>query len=411
MKNNNIGIIGGGLSGLIAAYNLYRKLGNDINLTIIEKNDRIGGRIFTKNFNSCPMEIGAMFYINGGKIQYLLKSLNLEQSILLDKEKFISIYHNQKLFGIDDFFSSVLTKGEKEEIRELKKYVKNLDFKRSYKSCNFKNWYNRNIGKRLEAFWKRMLMSLGVRDLKSINTHFALTLIYVLISGQNYIYKRGLQCLVKELSKKISSFGGKINTGAKCVSIKKENKKFKLIIQTKDGKEKTIIFDKLISAIKPKDLSEIYDEDNNFIKNINKIDGHPLGVYAIQTDKKLWKKTWGLVIPKEKCPLYILLDWKNITKTKKETPFLAIGSASATKEEIIDNLQTLFPDYNSKFKIIYEKRWSVGLHQPNGDFYDIRNEIIKNLPSNFCLAGDWMVLPSIEGAVISGKRSVKSIIE
>ncbi len=56
LKNLNIGIIGGGLAGLSAAYEL-RKLGADI--TIFDANEtRIGGRVYTQYFNNSRKYIG-----------------------------------------------------------------------------------------------------------------------------------------------------------------------------------------------------------------------------------------------------------------------------------------------------------------------------------------------------------------
>ncbi|MDF2616492.1 MAG: amine oxidase, partial [Sedimentibacter sp.] len=61
LKNSSIGIIGAGLSGLAAAYEL-RKLG--ANITIFDaESDRIGGRIYTSYFNNSKdlfTELGAM---------------------------------------------------------------------------------------------------------------------------------------------------------------------------------------------------------------------------------------------------------------------------------------------------------------------------------------------------------------
>jgi len=45
--SNAIGIVGGGLAGLTAAYYLVK---NGRNVTIYEGNDRLGGRVFSDKF-------------------------------------------------------------------------------------------------------------------------------------------------------------------------------------------------------------------------------------------------------------------------------------------------------------------------------------------------------------------------
>lgn len=52
----DVAIVGGGLAGLSAAYEL-----KDQNVIVIEKNDRLGGRIWTKYWKDIPYELGALF--------------------------------------------------------------------------------------------------------------------------------------------------------------------------------------------------------------------------------------------------------------------------------------------------------------------------------------------------------------
>lgn len=71
MKNQSIGIIGGGLSGLSAAYYLKKE---GISCTIIEARDRLGGRIYTKyDEHDAPLELGATWL--GKKHQFLIDIL------------------------------------------------------------------------------------------------------------------------------------------------------------------------------------------------------------------------------------------------------------------------------------------------------------------------------------------------
>jgi hypothetical protein len=136
-----------------------------------------------------------------------------------------------------------------------------------------------------------------------------------------------------------------------------------------------------------------------------------MALYVIELKEKLWDLTWGLIICDEKSPIYALCDWRNISSVSKNTPILAICSPFVTSEEIIFELNRLFPSKKNKYTLVYEKKWIVGLHQSDENFFRIPRQLIDKLPNNFYLAGDWMVLPALEGAVISGKKVVKALMK
>jgi hypothetical protein len=125
----------------------------------------------------------------------------------------------------------------------------------------------------------------------------------------------------------------------------------------------------------------------------------------------LWDNTWGLIICDEKSPIYALCDWKNITKASKNTPILAICSPVSTPDEIVTELRNLFPKNKSNYKVIFNKKWILGLHQSNAEFFTTPKVITNKLPKGFYLAGDWMVLPALEGAVISGNKAAKLLLK
>ncbi|MGF3555198.1 MAG: FAD-dependent oxidoreductase, partial [Thermoplasmatota archaeon] len=256
-------------------------------------------------------------------------------------------------------------------------------------------------------FWNRMLISIGIRDVNSINAYFGLTLVNVFF-GKNYLLKGGIQQLVDKLSEKILFFGGKIILNANCKVLEKNGNKFRIKFE-KQGVKKEKQFNKIISAVKPKDLTNICNFDN--LRLLQKVDGHPMALYVIRSNRKLWSKTWGLIISEESSPIYALCDWKNINLITEDKLFLAICSPNASADEIINGLMSLFPKINSQYEIIFEKKWEIGLHQPNPDFFKTREEVLKKIPKDFYLAGDWMILPALEGAVLSGMKAARQLIE
>jgi protoporphyrinogen oxidase len=403
MKQNNIGIIGGGLSGLTAAHSLIKSK-EKINITVIEKNSEIGGRILTKKFDNCSIELGAQFFIEGGEVHKIIDKLKLKPIIKLSENNFFSFYNGKEIKSR----IALLNSNNLNEIKELKilfDKAKKFSICQDLISCSFEEWYKKNIGKSTLDLCNRILMSMGFRDTKSINACFGLTLINALFNRNNYLLKEGLTELVNKLAVDISNSGGEIITNANCLSIDSEEKKFNIKMRIK-GKIIEKKFDKLISTINPEDLINIYNF--KMVSQLKNIRGHSLKMFIIKINKKLWRDTWGLVINKKDCPIYLICDLKNVTNYELETPLLCVCSSNINKYQLISELKELFGN-NLIYSIIHEKKWDIGLHQPDENFFIIRKKIKEKLPKNFYLAGDWMSLPALEGAVISGLKAAESV--
>lgn len=54
-------VVGGGMAGLSAAYNLKNELGENAKILLLEKENRLGGRILTRKFGEYSYELGATF--------------------------------------------------------------------------------------------------------------------------------------------------------------------------------------------------------------------------------------------------------------------------------------------------------------------------------------------------------------
>lgn len=64
----NIAIIGGGAAGSGAAYQLYKKLGADANITLFESKQHVGGRAWDLTFAGCHMEVGGVLFHSTGQL-------------------------------------------------------------------------------------------------------------------------------------------------------------------------------------------------------------------------------------------------------------------------------------------------------------------------------------------------------
>ena len=57
-------VVGGGISGLAAAYRLRRLLGASARITLIEQTDRLGGKLRTAELAGVAYDVGAEAFLN-----------------------------------------------------------------------------------------------------------------------------------------------------------------------------------------------------------------------------------------------------------------------------------------------------------------------------------------------------------
>lgn len=60
---SHVAVIGGGVSGLTAAYRLRRELGEHVRITVCEQTDSLGGKIRTRNLAGAAFDVGAEAFL------------------------------------------------------------------------------------------------------------------------------------------------------------------------------------------------------------------------------------------------------------------------------------------------------------------------------------------------------------
>ncbi len=90
-------VVGGGISGIKTAYELREK-----KIILLEKEERLGGRIWTKNINGTNYEIGALF---GYTSSLLPENFNSEE--LIETNDKIGCYTKNHLYLEDNMFNAI----------------------------------------------------------------------------------------------------------------------------------------------------------------------------------------------------------------------------------------------------------------------------------------------------------------
>tara|TARA_B100000902_G_C27290329_1_gene906745 strand:+ start:116 stop:1516 length:1401 start_codon:yes stop_codon:yes gene_type:complete len=108
MKNYDVVIIGGGISGIYSMYNLKKKYPK-LKVLLLEKNNRFGGRVYT--FHTKVVNIDYTMDLGAGRIGFhhknmvsLINELNLEKNIIPIKntENYKEVERKQNNYSVSD---------------------------------------------------------------------------------------------------------------------------------------------------------------------------------------------------------------------------------------------------------------------------------------------------------------------
>lgn len=78
-----VAVVGGGITGLVAAYRLRRSLGPDARIVLVEQSDRLGGKLRTVDLGGGPVDVGAEAFIGRRpEVPALLDELGLTDQLV-----------------------------------------------------------------------------------------------------------------------------------------------------------------------------------------------------------------------------------------------------------------------------------------------------------------------------------------
>ena len=82
-ERTRVTIVGGGISGLTTAYFLHRRLGDEVQITVVEGTDRLGGKISTRTLAGHPLDTGPdALMVRAPVVAALLTDLGLSGAVV-----------------------------------------------------------------------------------------------------------------------------------------------------------------------------------------------------------------------------------------------------------------------------------------------------------------------------------------
>jgi hypothetical protein len=364
--NNNYDtiIIGGGIAGLYYVHKFKPK-----NYILLEKNDRLGGRIYNIQWHNEQISLG------GGVIKSTnIHTLKLLEELNLKTNEFISKYYLIDLPGKNP---------NEEDYYELNKmiinYLKKL-LEKNYEEIiktklTFNDFLYKYLDNKIYEFIKSNILYLTHlnADVKySLEDENMYELLRVANVKLKYIIKNGYTELLDKLIKNINY---KLNTNVNIIN--KKNNKYEIICDNV-----TYTCDKLVLATE-KNLSII--KNLSPVKEIyNLVEGcEYIRIYAY------WKDGHGIInsIKTKNLPSKIIRMNDNILMICYTESYNAVllnnFFQNHNKEEQINYVYKLLIDSKINIKKpddLYYKFWKIGTHffKPNTNFNDLRNKI-KNV--------------------------------
>lgn len=402
-------IIGGGLSGLSSSYFLRK----DKN-TIIEKQERLDGRIRSLSVGDDVIEIGAQFFSEGDLNLYsLIQDLNLENDLRKASLPDISIHHEGRSLKLKDRLSKELEDDEKTELKRFYSFIEKLDedfFQNPPENIlfeNFDNWYRENIGKKTVWFISSLVRAITFSTPKEISAFFGLV-VCITFFEPCYSIQGGLGYLNKRL---LSSSRPKIIKNTKITGLTLKGGGIREMIP-EGGKPITVNDnDRVISSVPAQIIGEWLPK-SELKELLDKIKYKGCGVTLLEASKSPLENSSGVLYPDEK-GISAIIDQGRFFGFDSENKYILVlrpfeGDEDDIFEKGMEELREIAPDWERHIKSRDYFEWNYALPVASPRFFKYQREIeTSNKIENLYLCGDYMGLPSLDACV----KSARSVAE
>jgi|TARA_B000000475_G_scaffold238581_1_gene207759 hypothetical protein len=355
-------IIGSGITGLYLAYKLINiKNIHPNDIIIYEKDNRIGGRIYTyqNKIKDLKYSVGAGRL--GKKHKYimkLIKEFNLEKQIIdINKDK--RYFINNKLMNEKELLIHHNSKFD--SLNKLWKYAIYTKINVNIQNLNLHNYFSLLLNSNEVELLKD---SLGyISEMYEMNAYNALLTLRKDFDVENndfFILKDGIQILCDVLYKNLLDNNVNIIFNSTLNNI--DDKQKNIVINNKK-----INYHKLYLTIKRQDYLNIpyFTKYEKIFNNVS--DGHLLRIYAQYKD--VWFKDLPKILTQNKLQFIIPINYENgliqisYTDSYNATFWNNLKNKKEVKMYLKKQLKEMFPDRNIKDpEWITMHYWDAGVH-------------------------------------------------
>ncbi len=404
-------IVGGGISGL---YTALKCLHYGMRVTLLEKMDRLGGRVHSIYQDPYTLEAGAgRFHENHRLVRELIAYFGLHEARL----------HTRHTFQTDPSFH------EAPSIHKVLDYVKTRQVPSEVlQQIPFISLCQTVLGRPLA---QKVVHAFGYNaEFELMNSYDALRMFErdFAANAKYYHCKEGLSALIEHMVWAITYLKGRVFTQTEVTDVKRTRDGFKISAKDGMGKPRVYFCSAVVCAIPKANLEELkfFSQDQrNLMNTVVPVSLHRIyGTFPVANGK-----TWFSGIPRSttqtKIRQFIPVDKKSglamvsysDTSNADFWKRCADQGTNALKKQLLKQLHVTFPDVESipEPKWLNSYYWQAGVHmwKPGVDSQSIIPQVQQILGNNsaFYIVGEayaknqaWM-----EGALESVEAIFKSL--
>tara|TARA_X000001036_G_scaffold435825_1_gene477814 strand:- start:472 stop:1788 length:1317 start_codon:yes stop_codon:yes gene_type:complete len=320
----NTVIIGGGITGLVAAYKLSKK---GFKVTVFESSYFLGGQASVINIGGNKIERGYHhLFKNDKEIIELIEELDLSDSLKWFKSS-VGMYSNKKLYPFStpkDLLSyKPLSLISRIRLGFVSLYLQRQKNWKKYEKVTAKYWINKYAGKEIfTKIWGPLLKSKFGYFYNKINMSWFWSKMITRFASRNNKGEEILGYLINSFDEfidklvyKINDNGGQIFLNSKVISINHNNNIATNINYEINDEQKKFEADIVISTVPNFELKKIVKFNKNFQKKLDVAKYLGASVFILKLKKKFSPYYWINIID-EDVPFLGLIEHTNLVSEK-----------------------------------------------------------------------------------------------
>ena len=320
----NTVIIGGGITGLVAAYKLSKK---GFKVTVFESAYFLGGQASVINIGGNKIERGYHhLFKNDKEIIELIEELDLSDSLKWFKSS-VGMYSNKKLYPFStpkDLLSyKPLSLISRIRLGFVSLYLQRQKNWKKYEKVTAKYWINKYAGKEIfTKIWGPLLKSKFGYFYNKINMSWFWSKMITRFASRNNKGEEILGYLINSFDEfidklvyKINDNGGQIFLNSKVISINHNNNIATNINYEINDEQKKFEADIVISTVPNFELKKIVKFNKNFQKKLDVAKYLGASVFILKLKKKFSPYYWINIID-EDVPFLGLIEHTNLVSEK-----------------------------------------------------------------------------------------------